>query len=151
MRLAGTLLGVLLLVGACSDPTSPEQSRLAAAQRTWIAARPASNSYSMQQRVLCYCLTGSTTFQVTVVSGAITRAVNLTTGESMSAGLLTIFRTVDALFTQAREGLTREGVVRSMAFDATLGYPATLSLDPVPDAVDDEVTYITSNVVPLTP
>jgi hypothetical protein len=65
--------------------------------------------------------------------------------------LLTIFRTVDQLFAQAREGLTREGVVQSMAFDATLGYPTTLSLDPIRNAVDDEVTYVTSNVVPIAP
>jgi hypothetical protein len=125
--------------------------RLAEAQRRWEATRPASNSYTMQQRVVCFCVTGATTFQVTVKTGVITRAVNVTTGESISVTLLTIFRTVDQLFAQAREGLTREGVVQSMAFDATLGYPTTLSLDPIRNAVDDEVTYVTSNVVPIAP
>ncbi|WP_309670146.1 DUF6174 domain-containing protein [Gemmatimonas sp.] len=151
MRLAVALLGLLLLAGGCSDPTGPEEARLTAAQRRWESTRPTSNSYTMQQRVLCFCVTGSTTFQVTVTAGSITRAVNLTTGESLSVTLLTIFRTVDQLFAQAREGLTRAGVVQSMAFDAALGYPTTLSLDPVRDAIDDEVTYITSNVAPLTP
>lgn len=151
MRLAGVLLGLLLLVGGCSDPTGPEEARLTAAQRRWEAKRPASNSYTMQQRVVCFCITGATTFQVTVTTGTITRAVNLATGEPMSVTLLTIFRTVDQLFMQAREGLTREGVVTSMAFDATLGYPTTLSLDPIRNAIDDEVTYVTSNVVPLAP
>ncbi len=151
MRFVAALLGVLLLVGACSNPTSPEEARLTTAQRRWETTRPASNSYSMQQRVVCFCVTGATPFQVTVTSGAVTRAVNLTTGESMSVPLLTIFRTIDQLFTQAREGLKADGVVKSMAFDATLGYPTTLSLDPLRDAVDDEVTYITSNVAPLVP
>ena len=151
MRLAGVLLGFVLLAGGCSDPTGPEEARLTAAQRRWEATRPASNSYTMQQRVVCFCITGATTFQVTVTTGAITRAVNLTTGEPMSVTLLTIFRTVDQLFTQAREGLTREGVVTSMAFDATLGYPTTLSLDPIRNAIDDEVTYVTSNVSPIAP
>jgi len=146
MRLVAALLGMVLLVGACSDPTGPEEARLTAAQRRWEAARPSSNSYSMQQRVVCFCITGATPFQVTVTAGTITRAVNLTTGEPMSVALLTIFRTVNQLFTQAREGLTRDGVVKSMAFDATLGYPTTLSLDPIRDAIDDEVTYVTSNV-----
>lgn len=151
MRLAAALFGLVLLVGGCSDPTGPEEVRLTAAQRRWESTRPASNSYTMQQRVLCFCVTGSSTFQVTVTSGSITRAVNLATGESLSVTLLTIFRTVDQLFTQAREGLPREGVVQSMAFDATLGYPTMLSLDPVRGAIDDEVTYITSNVAPLAP
>lgn len=151
MRFAGALLGMLLLVGGCNDPTSPEEARLTAAQRRWETTRPASNSYTMQQRVVCFCITGATPFQVTVTSGTITRAVNLTTGESMSVALLTIFRTVDQLFAQAREGLKREGVVTSIAFDATAGYPTTLSLDPIRDAVDDEVTYVTSNVAPISP
>lgn len=151
MRLVGVLLGLVLLVGGCSNPTGPEEARLTAAQRRWEATRPASNSYTMQQRVVCFCITGATTFQVTVTMGAITRAVNLATGEPMSVTLLTIFRTVDQLFTQAREGLTREGVVTSMAFDATLGYPTTLSLDPIRNAIDDEVTYVTSSVAPIAP
>jgi len=151
MRLAGVLLGLVLLAGGCSDPTSPEEARLTAAQRRWEATRPASNSYTMQQRVVCFCITGASSFQVTVTTGTITRAVNVVTGESMSVTLLTIFRTVDQLFAQAREGLTREGVVTSLAFDATLGYPTTLSLDPIRNAIDDEVTYVTSNLVPIAP
>ena len=151
MRLFGALLGLLLLVGGCSDPTGPEEARLTAAQRRWEATRPASNSYTMQQRVVCFCITGASSFQVTVTTGTITRAVNRTTGESMSVALLTIFRTVDQLFAQAREGLTREGVVQSMAFDPVLGYPTTLSLDPIRSAIDDEVAYVTSNVAPLAP
>jgi hypothetical protein len=151
MRLAGVLLGLVLLAGGCSDPTGPEEARLTAAQRRWEATRPASNSYTMQQRVVCFCITGASSFQVTVTTGTITRAVNVVTGESMSVTLLTIFRTVDQLFAQAREGLTREGVVTSMAFDAALGYPTTLSLDPIRNAIDDEVTYVTSNVAPIAP
>lgn len=151
MRCIAALLGVLLLVGACTDPTGPEEARLTAAQRRWESTRPASNSYTMQQRVVCFCVTGATPFQVTVTSGTVARAVNLTNGESMAPTLLSIFRTVDELFAEAREGLKREGVVKSLAFDATLGYPTTLSLDPLPNAVDDEVTYITSNLTPLAP
>lgn len=151
MRRAGALLGLVLLVGGCGDPTGPEEARLTAAQRRWEATRPASNSYSMQQRVVCFCITGATSFQVTVTAGTITRAVNVTTGEAMSVTLLTIFRTVDQLFTQAREGIGRDGVVISMAFDATLGYPTTLSLDPIRNAADDEVTYVTSNLTPIAP
>jgi hypothetical protein len=30
-----------------------------------------------------------------------------------------------------------------------LGYPTTLSLDPIRNAIDDEVTYVTSNVSPI--
>lgn len=151
MRLAGALFGLVLLVEGCSDPTSPEEARLTAAQRRWEAARPASNSYTMQQRVVCFCITGATPFQVTVTSGTVTRAVNLTTGESTSVAPQTQFRTIDQLFARAREGLARQGVVTSIVFDATLGYPTTLSLDPVREVADDEVTYVTSNVVPLAP
>ena len=41
-----------------------------------------------------------------------------------------------------------------MAFDVALGDPTTLSLDPIRDAIDDEVTYVTyvaSNLAPLAP
>jgi len=53
--------------------------------------------------------------------------------------LLTTFRTVNQLFTEAREGFRREGVVKAMEFDATLGYPTTLSRDPILEAAGDEV------------
>ena len=36
--------------------------------------------------------------------------------------LLTTFRTVNQLFTEAREGFRREGVVKAMEFDPTLGF-----------------------------
>ena len=38
-----------------------------------------------------------------------------------------------------------------MVFAAALGYPTTLSLDPIRDAIDDEVYYVTSNLAPLAP
>ena len=117
MRLAAALFGLVLLVGGCSDPTGPEEVRLTAAQRRWESTRPASNSYTMQQRVLCFCVTGSSTFQVTVTSGSITRAVNLATGESLSVTLLTIFRTVDQLFTQGVEINFKRGKHRSITIN----------------------------------
>lgn len=65
------------------------------------------------------------------------RLTNLTTGAAqpairLTAFRLTAFRTVDQLFAQARERVTRNGVVLSMAFDTAVG-------------------HVTSNVAPVAP
>lgn len=131
------------LLSACHDPVRPQSRDLDSAVARWSATRPANNSYQIDQRVSCFCIFGGNPFRVTVTSGTITRVVDLSNGQELDASQFSRFRTVDQLFAEVRSALQLPGTLRNVQYDAQRGYPTTVSLDPVKNAVDDEVAYIT--------
>ena len=146
-RAACTLgLSLVLLIGCAHDPTSPEQLALNVAVAQWNSARPASNSYLMEQQVACFCPYGGTTFEVSVNAGAVVSARALNTNGAQGPVQLSSFRTVDQLFELIRGALQKSGTLVALAFDPALGFPITVSLDPVKNAIDDEVSYQTRKV-----
>ena len=143
-------LALSLVMGvACGDdnPVSPERAALDAAQARWTSVRPAANSYAMEQRVSCFCPTRGTSFELTIQAGAVLRARNLGTGNDAPVDLLSMFRSVDQLFAEVREALARPGTLTKVEYDTQSGYPSTVSLDPIKQAIDDEVTYFTRSVI----
>lgn len=144
----GLLLSVMV---ACTDesPFGPQYQSLDAAEARWDAARPASNSYVMEQQVSCFCATGSSVYSVTVVSGIVTEAKVLTSGAVVPASVRAQFRTVDQLFDAVRKGLRTPFGLTDVVYDPMSGYPTTVALDPIRQAADDEVTYFTNRVLPL--
>ena len=145
--LAFTLL--LVVAAACRDdnPIGPEITALSEAEARWTSVRPASNSYSMEQQVACFCGTGGTIFQVAVTGGAVVRARNLTTGADLPVAQHPMFRTIDQLFDEVRAALLTPGTLTSVEFDQATGYPSTVGLDTIKQAADDEVTYVTRRVI----
>lgn len=137
----------LMLLSACAhDPTSPEQNALNVAVAQWNSARSASNSYLMEQQVACFCPYGGTTFEVSVSAGVVVSARALNTNGVEGPVQLSSFRTVDQLFDEIRAALRKSGTLIALAFDPALGFPVTVSLDPVKNAIDDEVSYQTRKV-----
>lgn len=139
----------LVLVG-CSDPTSPQESELAAAESRWRVVRPASNTYVMRQQILCFCAFANSEFVVTVVNGAITSIVPVVPPQNgFPAPEPRYFRTIDQLFAEVHGALKKPGTLQEVTYDPVAGYPSHLSLDPVLDAIDDEVIYVTRGVGPV--
>ncbi len=139
------MVALLILIGGCgNDPLSPEQQAMDAALSTWTRTRPASNSYVMEQQVACFCPYGGTTFEVTVEGGTITKARSVGTGALVEPSL-SAFRTVDQLFSEARASL-KAGTLLAISFDSAIGFPTVVSIDPIRNAVDDEVSYQTKKV-----
>lgn len=56
--------------------------------------------------------------------------------------------TVSDFFERARTVLTEGGGVE-IEFDASYGYPTTMTLDPIPEAIDDEMSIIVKSVEPI--
>ncbi|MCC6241857.1 MAG: hypothetical protein IT353_03405 [Gemmatimonadaceae bacterium] len=140
------VLAILLTV-ACKDPTSPELSALAAAESRWRDAVPAGRPYTMQQRVACFCPTGGAYFTVRIVGGVVTTATNVQTGADAPTWVVPLLKTVPQLFDEIRRATATRGALVAVAYDPTLGYPTTVSLDPVKNAVDDEIAYETRSVI----
>ena len=139
-------LSLVLLIGCAHDPTSPEQLALQVAVAQWTSVRPSSNSYLMEQQVACFCPYGGTTFEVSVNAGVVVSARALNTNGAEGPVQLSSFRTVDQLFDEIRGALRTSGTLVALAFDPALGFPITVSLDPVKNAIDDEVSYQTRTV-----
>ncbi|WP_337171810.1 DUF6174 domain-containing protein [Gemmatimonas aurantiaca] len=145
-----TLAACALALAGCSDPTSPQESELAAAQSRWRTVSPTSNSYVMRQQILCFCAFANSEFVVTVVNGAITSVVPAVPPQNgLPAPEPRYFRTIDQLFAEVHGALKKPGTLKEVTYDPVAGYPNRLSLDPVLDAIDDEVAYVTRGVGPV--
>ncbi len=133
---------------ACSADValSPEALAVGVAQTLWQRVRPMSNSYAMDQQVVCFCATGGTVFRVTVTGGVVVRARDAATDADVAPAMLTRFRTVDQLFDEVRSAQGVPGRLTAVTYDATYGFPSDVSLDPIKNATDDEVSYLTGRV-----
>ena len=141
----------LSTIAACdSDPISPQAETLDEAEALWNGRKPPSGNYTVEQRVACFCPFGATTFKVTVTAGTITRVHNPQTVMDLPANQFAQFRTVEQLFAEVRAAIPRAGVLKAVQYHPTMGYPTEVSLDPILNAVDDEVAYFTDRLVPPT-
>ncbi len=139
-----------LVAGGCKDSVSPEETALSAAEARWRAGK-VSTSYRMQQRVACFCIWGNVNYDVFVTNGVVTSALSVEGSVPAPASLLAQMKTVEQLFAEVRRTSDLPGVLTNVTYDATLGYPTVVSLDPIKQAADDEVSYFTQRVVMMPP
>jgi hypothetical protein len=149
-RVLGLCLVGALVMGGCKDPVSPQAAALDSAEARWRAGK-VSTSYRMQQRVACFCPWGNSMYDVFVTNGVITSALSVEASTPAPPSLLAQMRTVEQLFAEVHRTLELPGVLTSVTYDPTLGFPTLVSLDPIRAAIDDEVSYLTQRVVMLSP
>jgi len=145
---------VLVLNGACSATSTTDASTggsstvdaLAAAQSLWASKKPAGDKYTMVQRVVCTCATINTAYRITVVGLTITSVVNDRTDEVLPSSQWGVFKTVAQLFAAITAAKANTGQLKTVEYDATLGFPRTLSIDPNVSITGDEISYLTTNV-----
>lgn len=84
--------------------------------------------------------------RVEVVGG---RATDVTYPDAMSEMILPQIPmlTISDFYERARSVLADGGLVE-IEFDATYGYPALMTIDPIPDAIDDEMSVVVRSVEP---
>lgn len=143
------IIACMMSFVACSDdgPTGLQVDELKRAEQRWKANGPPTGRYTMLQQRICFCPDYMINYEVTVVAGVPTR-ITSPTGLDIPQAMWTSFRTVEQMFVELRAGLAT-GAVKEVAYDAQTGYPAVVSLDPVRNAVDDEVIYRTSHITPI--
>ena len=141
MRPAGALYVALIvvLVAGCSllpigspGPGGTAAAEIAAHQQQWEVQ--GIRSYRWKVAYLCECPGG--TFSVTVIDGAVTGVVD-DSGAAIVDRALPL--TIDALFAQAAQTIAGGGTVQA-EWDAPSGLPRSMVLDPVPKAIDDELS-----------
>jgi Family of unknown function (DUF6174) len=133
------------LLSGCRDATAPDarQSELDANRQKW-SERGYSN-YTFTLRMDCFCAINGPVSVLVVADSA--RQVTLqSTGATIDAPWIP---TVKKLFDVIDQDIARHAAVLRVTYEPTLGYPSLIVSDPIANAVDDEVTYTVTNVVPL--
>lgn len=85
--------------------------------------------------------------RVEVVDGEV---INVSYPDAMTEQILPQISlvTVSDFFERARSVLEEGGLVEA-EFDEAYGYPLTMTLDPIPDAIDDEMSVVVRSVEPV--
>ena len=141
-RTAAVVLALAL--GACGNPFSssgPEED-LEVARRAW--SRQGITSYRFTVNVLCFCIERGP-FAVVVEQG---RVVSVTDAEGAPRTPNEFVPlTVEALFAKVEDAIDRDAHDLEVRYDPRLGYPLEIAIDFVELAIDDEVTYVASDLV----
>ena len=151
-RMKGTTLRSVLLglsfaaAAACSNPLSPTEEALDDARVKWQGM--GIDSYRITVREICFCpieLGGP--FVVTVVRNQVTSVVYAGDGPSIAPDER-IPLTVPELFETVDDAL-READDVEVEYDPTYGFPASIRIDRIRNAVDDEVYYEARDFEPI--
>ena len=130
----GLRLTTLLLLGACTSPTTPEND-LADYRTLWEAQRLTDYTFDVSR--VCYCqFMGDV--RVTVQGGVITGVTELA---SVVARDPETFRTIDGLFDLVQDAYDRDAHEVQVDFDPDRGYPTRIWIDYVEMMMDEEMGF----------
>ena len=133
------ILGVVDL--PCNYFTSPDYSTITNPQARWRAY--GIRSYTIPQQHTCSCVNGGKQMRLTVRDNTIVnvQGMNLI---PLPREQWSSYRTVDELFGLITNGNSYASL--GVEYDARYGYPTTLSIDVIAEAVDDEFGYQTEGL-----
>ena len=125
--------------GAPLDPLS-EAGKLAMARTRW--AESGTRSYQFTLFRSAFTAPGyNGPARVTVTNGVVTK-VEAASDTEIIAGAFDSCDTIEELFGKAQQGIETSGGSVVGSYDEATGVPRTISIDPIPQAADDEVAYI---------
>lgn len=129
------------------DPWEARREQLEQARAVWESAGIDSYVYDLTR--ICYACGGGR-LAVTVTDGVVTGAVG-DEGEPVPEGALPTVETVGGLFDVVERAIDREADGFEVRYDPELGYPTLIDLDPDRHAIDEEIRYEASDLVPIVP
>ena len=125
---------------ACGDSLGPSSGFLAAWAR-WQNRGPADYTYTLQRS--CFCGGEATqAVRITVAGGVVTAVVRESDGQPVPPDQVNLFFrvTIDSLFGIVAHALAAADAVAAR-YDPFWGYPTTVSIDYLRNAIDDETSY----------
>jgi hypothetical protein len=141
----GPFLALALVFAACDNPLGPDDD-LEEARQKW--GRQGYTSYRFVVRQLCFCAPdASGPFAVVVLDGRVASVTSAVSGAPATPPG-TIPLTVPALFAAVEDAIDTADEVE-VRYHPDLGYPAEIAIDRIRHAVDDEVTFLASDLTPL--
>ena len=142
--LSATLVAIVL--AGCSYVANTEQSN---ARARWQSSRISHYSYKL--RVGCFCaFTERMPLSIEVKDGKVV-SMTYRDGAPVSAEQQQIFaqyQTIDALFDFTSQTIGKADEIKT-GYDPTYGFPATVQIDFIKQAVDDELGLSVTDFQPL--
>lgn len=144
------ILGLLAagLWSCSSDPLSPLQAELRAAEQKWEAQGP--TDYRYRFREFCFCGPEITSeVEILVESGTVTSAVYVEDGEPVDPSRFEQLSTVEGLFAFLQDAIDRRAHSITVEYDGALGYPESASVDYRLNVADEERGFQVTSLAPL--
>ena len=138
-----TLLLSMIGLIACSTPSLTLEGRT-----LWASKDLSSYTYTLQRS--CFCPEEySKAMRLEVRNGALTSVIYVDSAADVPAQMRpTVFK-IEAFFDLIDSTQKKGGHVNNLQFDAKIGYPTQINLDPIPEAIDDETSYSLSDLKAL--
>jgi Family of unknown function (DUF6174) len=139
--LLSTLIAGSLM--ACAPASSTLEGR-----NLWISKNLSTYSYTLQHS--CFCpLEITKAMRLEVRDGVLTSVKYVDSGADVPTNFRPNIFKIEAFFDLIDSTRTKGGTVENLSFDAALGYPTQMNLDPIPLAADDESHFKLSDLIPL--
>lgn len=131
--------GLVVVAAACSSAVGPELESLESARARWEAAGVTSYSFVMQR--FCFCGHDlHRPVRIDVGSEGVLSAVYVDDGEPLGIPLDEV-DTIESLFAEIQDALDRDAHEVLAEYDAGLGYPKSVSIDFILEAIDEEMAF----------
>lgn len=142
---------VAFALGACTvlgpDAYAGERERLSDARRLWRAQ--GWDSYAFRLQRLCFCAGGTDPAEVTVINGRRVSVTVVQTGEPVPEAWAQYYLTIDELFDFIEDAIDTEAHEITVSYERELGYPVSVRIDYIENAIDEEMAFEAGNVRPL--
>jgi hypothetical protein len=151
VKLAGSLcVGAVLCGCTAEDPlcsrTYDPSGLLSALDENRVKWRSQNvTAYEYDLETVCFC--GYRPARVSVKDGAVESAVHLDDGSPVDQPELDAYPTIEELFDYTEGAVAYHYDFVSATFDANLGYPTDIALDPHCDMYDEGIAYLASGLV----
>jgi hypothetical protein len=135
-----------VLLAACADDPSPEQTELESHREQFTQTMQ--GSYKFTWRKSCECTTEWTQpIRITVQQGSIISAIAVETNQPVSAALLADLKTIEGVFDLVQEAYNENAHSISVTYDPTTAFPASIGIDYSEQIADEEFSLQISDVV----
>lgn len=133
-------------LGGCTvlgiDEYDAERDRLEDARQLWSAQGWDSYAFTLQR--LCFCAGGTDPAEVVVLAGARVSVTVLETGLPVPAEYAQYYLTVAELFDFVEDAIDRKAHEIVVSYHRTLGYPVSVRIDYIENAIDEEMAFAAS-------
>ena len=145
--LVALILLTVILISGCSNELSAAEKQLKENRDKWDRQSALfDRDYTYTIQIGCFCPEDiRAPVNVAVMDGKTYFVVYQEDGQPVTNDIFNRINSVENLFKIVQEAIDSEADKLTVEYDANLGYPKHISIDPIKDAVDEEHAYTISD------